>query len=266
MSDGQKILIISPLTPIESSRIKDIVNGHTMLLVLRGFLHNNTMRAISRDVLNCHDNITTSNYINANLTTLGPYLARYLSNPHEYFSKSQALESIYPQSLIDMRANIYETLRRELVLNCLKTAFEPGSGNYSGSIIRFHADGISNPLHTDNILRDGSGSGLAVAAIKHQLSCVVCLQECTQGGRLRIHQKTWEPSHERFKVKGELGYREDVISGSNACDYYPRRGDIYVFNPNHYHQILAVSGTTRITMGFFLGIVDDDMKKAIAWS
>lgn len=266
MSNYQKILIINPLTSIESGWTKDIVTGHTTLLVLRGFLRNNTMHSISRDVLACHENITTSNYTNANLTTLGPYLAKYFSNPHAYFSQSRAQQSLYPQSLVDIRAVIYQTLRHALVLDYLETAFEPGLGEYSGSIIRFHADGVSNPLHTDNVLRDGSGSGLAVTAIKHQLSCVVCLQECTQGGILRIHQKVWEPLHERFKVKGELGYREDVISGSEFCDFYPRQGDIYVFNPNHYHQISPVSGMTRITMGFFFGIVDESMKKAIAWS
>lgn len=266
MNRHQKILIINPLSLIESHWIKDIITGHTMLLVLRGFLHKNTIRLIVRDVLAHHENITTSHYTNASLTTLGPYLAKYFSNPREYFSESRAQQSQYGHSLIGIRRFTYEILRRTLMLDCLKTAFEPGLGEYSGSIIRFHADGVSNPLHTDNVFRDGSRSGLAVTAIKHQLSCVVCLQECTQGGMLRIHQKKWEPLHERFKVKGELGYREEVINGSEVCDFYPQQGDIYVFNPNYYHQIFPVSGTTRITMGFFFGIVDDGMKKAIAWS
>ncbi|WP_201785689.1 2OG-Fe(II)-dependent halogenase WelO5 family protein, partial [Type-E symbiont of Plautia stali] len=161
---------------------------------------------------------------------------------------------------------VYNWVKHSLRLESLHTAREPELGDYAGSIVRFHANGVANPLHNDNIVRDAAGSGLAVTHILHQLSCVVCLQECHAGGELRIFNKKWHPVDERFKTPGELGYQTGVIEQSEACEFSPRSGDIYLFNPAFYHEIDRVEGDTRITMGFFFGLTDKKMKHAIAWS
>ncbi|HHL2498354.1 TPA: hypothetical protein ACQ301_000326 [Yersinia enterocolitica] len=133
---------------------------------------------------------------------------------------------------------------------------------------RFQADARSTFCNAcnDHIVRDAAGSGLIVTAILHQLSCIVCLQECNDGGALRIYNKKWQPEDERFKTPGELGYRDGIKEGGESCEFYPLSGDIYIFNPAYYHEIDRVVGDTRITMGFFFGITDRNMKQAIAWS
>ncbi|RWR03338.1 hypothetical protein ED28_03305 [[Pantoea] beijingensis] len=260
------IRVINPTMFIERTWLDDIVTARVPLLVMRGFLQPNDTHAIVENLRQCREKIRVSHYSNGALTTLGPYLAKHTAAPENYFTELRDIQPALPDSLAILKNNVYQWVKHALQLETLETAVEPQLGEYSGSIVRFHADGVANPLHNDHIVRDAAGSGLVVTQIAHQLSCVVCLQECDSGGTLRIYKKKWLPEDEKFKTQGELGYHSDVINACEICEFKPRQGDIYIFNPAYYHEIDRVSGDTRITMGFFFGLTDKKMKNAIAWS
>lgn len=266
MAIFNQIRVINPKMFIEKTWLDDIVTARVPLLVLRDFLSPAVCEAAVEDLQQCREKIRVSHYPNGALTTLGPYLARHIDAPENYFTELRDIQSALPPSMHCLRDQIYNWVKHALKLESLKTASEPKLGDYAGSIVRFHADGVANPLHNDNIVRDGAKTDLLVSKILHQLSCVVCLQECSCGGALRIYNKKWSPEDERFKTPGALGYQSAVTADSETCEFSPRSGDIYLFNPAFYHEIDRVEGETRITMGFFFGLTDKKMKHAIAWS
>ncbi|MHC8314647.1 2OG-Fe(II)-dependent halogenase WelO5 family protein [Pseudomonas sp. LB3P31] len=266
MSSLDSIKIVNMHTPVESVWLTDIIEARMPVLVLRDFLKPESIFELNADLEACRESIRVSTYSNGTLTTLGPYLAKHTRQPISYFDQVADIQPMLPRSLLGMTYYVYGLVKYALQIDTLKTASEPELTSYSGSIVRFHADGVANPLHNDNILRDASGTGLVVTNITQQLSCVVCLQECTSGGILRIYKKKWDPTDEAFKTEGELGYPGEVVKGCEVFEFSPRRGDIYIFNPNYYHEIDRVFGETRITLGFFFGLTDAAMKKAIAWS
>jgi len=181
--------VINPNMFVESTWLDDIVTARVPLLVLRNFLTPDVRQAVVTDLQRCREKIRVSHYPNGALTTLGPYLARHTTAPDNYFTELRDIQPSLPPSLGALREQIYYWVQHALRLESLRTAQEPGRGEYAGSIVRFHADGVANPLHNDNIVRDAADSGLAVTQILHQLSCVVCLQECNAGGALRIYNK-----------------------------------------------------------------------------
>ncbi|QKJ85013.1 hypothetical protein PMPD1_0023 [Paramixta manurensis] len=266
MAIFNQIRVINPTMFVETTWLDDIVTARVPLLVLRNFLSSETRQQVVDDLHACRERIRVSHYPNGALTTLGPYLARHTATPENYFTELRDIQPALPSSLDALKQDVYAWVKRSLKLEQLETAVEPGLGEYAGSIVRFHADGVANPLHNDHIVRDAAESGLVVTQIHHQLSCVVCLQECSEGGALRIYKKRWEPEDERFKTPGELGYQDAVVEDCEICEFRPRSGDIYIFNPAWYHEIDRVAGQTRITMGFFFGLTDRKMKQAMAWS
>jgi hypothetical protein len=258
--------VINPNMFVETTWLDDIVTARVPLLVLRDFLTPARCEAVVDDLMLCREKIRETQYPNGSLTTLGPYLAKHTAAPGNYFSELRDLKPILPSSLSQLRDTIYDWVRHALKLESLQTAHQPEQGEYAGSIVRFHANGVANPLHNDNIVRDAADANLVVTKILHQLSCVVCLQACNTGGALRIYNKKWSPEDERFKTPGELGYQSAVTALTETCEFTPKRGDIYLFNPAYYHEIDRVEGDTRVTMGFFFGLTDKKMKHAIAWS
>ena len=266
MTTFNHVQVINPLMLAEPTWLDDIITARLPLLVLRGFIQPDISKKVIEDLENCREKIRVSHYSNGALTTLGPYLAKYTLVPENYFTELHDIQPTLPDSLISLKNDVYQWVMNALKLETLQTAVEPGLGEYSSSIVRFHANGVANPLHNDHIVRDAAGTGLTVTQIHHQLSCVACLQECDSGGVLRIYKKRWQSGDEQFKTKGELGYQNAVTDGCETCEFSPRRGDIYIFNPAYYHEIDCVTGETRITMGFFFGLTDNGFKNAIAWS
>jgi len=266
MAIFNQIRVIHPEMFVESTWLDDIVTARVPLLVLRGFLSADVSHTVINDLAHCREKIRVSHYPNGSLTTLGPYLAKHTAAPEHYFSALRDIQPSLPDSLIALKNNVYQWVQHVLKLETLRTAQQPGQGAYSSAIVRFHADGVANPLHNDYIVRDAAGSGLVVTQILHQLSCVVCLQECDSGGELRVYNKKWQPQDEQYKTPGQLGYHPAVVGSSETCEFSPRQGDVYLFNPTYYHEIDRVSGDTRTTMGFFFGLTDKKMKHAIAWS
>ncbi|MCU5772337.1 hypothetical protein N5923_01660 [Erwiniaceae bacterium BAC15a-03b] len=266
MAIFNQIRVINPGMFVDTTWLDDIVTARIPLLVLRGFLTADVANTVVKDLTQCRDKTRYPSPPNDALTTLGPYLAQYTATPGNYFTELRDLQPSLPASLMTLKESVYQWVKKALKLETLQTAQEPELGTYSGAIVRFHADGVANPLHNDLIVRDAAESGLAVTNILHQLSCVVCLQACDSGGVLRVYKKKWQQEDEQFKTPGELGYQSAVVDDCETCEFSPRKGDVYIFNPAYYHEIDRVSGDTRITMGFFFGLTDKKMKNAIAWS
>jgi hypothetical protein len=207
----------------------------------------------------------TTEYVNGSLTTIGPYLAKYLDDPDGYFAAAKEADALLGDVGFNLGERIRAALREVLGLRELEPATEADGRGYAPFVVRIHADGVRNPLHNDNIMRDAAGTGIVLEHLAYQLSCVVCLQECDGGGELGIYRRPWEPADERFKIPGGLGYEHGVVEGAPGHEFKPAAGDVYLLNPTQYHEIARVSGDTRLTLGFFLGFPDERLDTAMVW-
>lgn len=245
--------------------LSGLVTGEHAVVVLRNLLPADVFALNRKRVLGIFDQARTTAYTNGALTTIGPYLAKYLDRPQDYFVDAAAARRQLGQVGFDLDVEVRRALAAALGLAGIEPAREPNGRTYADSVIRIHADGVSNPLHNDNIMRDAAGTGLVLAGLDHQLSCIVCLQECDSGGELVIYDRTWRPDDERFKTPGTLGYPDDVVAGARQHVFAPQVGDVYLINPTNYHAIRRVAGSTRLTMGFFMGLADADPTSIVVW-
>lgn len=254
----------SPPGPEVLQALRD---GRIGVVVLKNALDPIALAALQRNIETLRPEARVKQYANSSLTTFGPYLAAHLADPSSYFAAAAETDRLFPDPALDLRADVRETLRMAFGLRTLDVAREPDGRRYAPAVVRLHADGVANPLHNDLIMRDAIGSGLVLAGLSCQFSCVVCVQECSEGGRLHHYRKPWDPKDERFKVPGNLGYDEAVLSGADHLVFRPEIGDVYVMNPTLYHSIDRVSGIERRTMGFFFGFLESgSLRDALAWS
>jgi hypothetical protein len=214
-----------------------------------------------------HDSRRQANhYVNGTLTTIGPYLARHLSRMDEYFATAGTLDEVFADPEFDVRGIVRERLRSLFGLSGFRVEQEPDGRRYADSIVRIHGDGVENPLHNDNIMRDAAGLGLTLERLRHQLSCVICIQECDRGGELINYRKEWSPPDELFKIRDGIGYDQRVVDGVARSVFRPQTGDVYLINPTAYHEIARVGGADRVTLSFFIGFGDDELTSAVVWS
>lgn len=195
---------------------------------------------------------TVTQYSNGALTTIGPYIAAHLRKPETYFARRGEIETLFADPETDPRPYIMAALADALGLKGVPTLTEPQFGAYAAGVVRVHADGVANPLHNDNLARDAAGTGLVLERATCQLSVIYCIDECTTGGELVHYRKRWSRADETHKIVGGLGYERAVVEGVEAVTFRPSAGDLYLINPTHYHEILAVGGASRVTLGMFL--------------
>ncbi|MFI6015451.1 hypothetical protein ACIBAG_42950 [Streptomyces sp. NPDC051243] len=249
----------------DAGLLRRLADGEVAVIVLRNLLPDEVFTENLEKVGKLFANASTTAYANGSLTTIGPYLAKYLAEPAAYFAEAQQAKAMLEEAGFDLSERVRSALRDALRLRSMEPAREPDGTEYAASVVRIHADGVRNPLHNDNIMRDAQGTGLALAGLTHQLSCVVCLQECDEGGELRTYQRAWEPADEQYKIPGGLGYDEAVVEGHPCHEFKPQAGDVYLINPTRYHSIERVGGSDRLTMGFFFGFADDELDSAVVW-
>ncbi|MFC8626791.1 2OG-Fe(II)-dependent halogenase WelO5 family protein [Streptomyces anulatus] len=245
--------------------LKGLVNGDHAVVVLRGLLPPEEFDAQRERVVPLFGRAATTEYSNGSLTTLGPFLAKHLAQPDQYFEEAVRAEERTSAVGFDLADRVRARLAGVLGLNSFEAAVEPDGRAYAKKNVRIYSDGVRTPLHNDNMMRDAAGTGLLLAGLRHHLSVVVCVQECDGGGELEIHRKKWEPADEHFKVVGGLGYDDAVTGDAPRHRFKPQTGDVYLLNPTHYHSIEKPTGTDRVTMGFFFGFFDDALSDAIAW-
>ncbi|MFI1285791.1 MULTISPECIES: 2OG-Fe(II)-dependent halogenase WelO5 family protein [unclassified Streptomyces] len=245
--------------------VRRLVDGTVAVVVLRNLLPESVFDANRERLAPVFGQASTTQYSNGSLTTIGPYLAKHLDDPDTYFAEALKANEFTESIGVDLGARTRQRLAEVLDLKRFDTESEADGRSYSQQNVRIYADNIRTPLHNDNIMRDAAGTGLALAELRHQLSCVVCIQECEDGGELRIHRKRWSGEDNEYKIVGGLGYDEAVTGDAPAHEFKPRAGDVYLLNPTYYHSIEQVTGSDRITMGFFFGFYDDELTEAVSW-
>lgn len=246
--------------------LRRLADHETPVVVLRGLL-GEPLLARGLKQIRDHDSWRRANhYVNGTLTTIGPYLARHLGQLDEYFAAAGTLDQVFADPELDLRRIARERLRSAMGLQTFKVEEEPDGRRYADSIVRIHGDGVMNPLHNDNIMRDAAGRGLRLERLRHQLSCVMCVQECDEGGELVNYRKVWRPEDERFKIKEGIGYEYGVVTSAARSVFRPQTGDVYLINPTAYHEIARVGGADRVTLSFFIGFYDDALEHATVWS
>ena len=261
-----QVVITDATTPSSRPLLRRLVDQDISVIVIKDLLGDKLLHKGLELILAHYEKKTASSYHNGTLTTIGPYLARYLSDLDYYFGHAGTIDEVFSNTDFDVRRITQQRLRSLFGLDRLEAEREPDGRRYADSIVRVHGDGVANPLHNDNIMRDAARSGLKLANLKHQLSCVVCMQECDRGGELVTYRKRWAPEDEKFKVPGGLGYDSGVIVGAERDVFRPHQGDVYLINPTSYHEIERVSGKDRVTLSFFIGFYDDDLQHAVLWS
>jgi len=246
--------------------LRALVHNECAVLVLRDLLSPALVEETRRFVRAHYERAFATRYVNGTLTTIGPYLAKHLAQPDRYFEGAREMDEVFSGAEPDPRLLTREGLRAFLGLESCSVARETDGRLYADSVVRIHADGVRNPLHNDNIMRDAADTGLVLRRLRYQLSCIVCIQECDEGGELIHYQKAWHPDDEAYKIKDGLGYDRGVVHGVARQIFKPRTGDVYLINPTNYHEIESVRGRDRITLGFFIGFSGNALSDAIVWS
>lgn len=247
------------------STLQDLRDNQRPAIILKGLLDTPALAAFQEAVENYRDRTITSKYPNGSLTTIGPYIARHLKNPEPYFADARATDVLFPNPNLDLRAHVLQQLHQIFGLKSFETATQNGR-SYAPMIVRLHSNGINNPLHNDHIMRDAAGTDLVLARLDCQFSCIVCIQECDEGGELVLYRKPWEPEDEKHKIPGNLGYDHSVVEHVEYFKYKPATGDVYLINPTNYHEIYEVCGTERRTLSFFFGFFDKELEQGVIWS
>jgi hypothetical protein len=251
--------------PVDNALLRGLIDGDIAVLVLKGLLSGAAFEEHRKRAKTLYEHASTTYYANGRLTTIGPYLAKYLANVDDYFEESRKMNELTAEVSFTVADEVRAGLAEVFSLRRLSIAQEPDGRQYAGTVVRIHPDGVANPMHNDKIMRDAAEMDLVVARLLYQLSCVICLQECASGGEAKVYAKTWEPPDEQFKIPGGLGYEYGVVEGVVAHEFKPQAEDVYIINPTYYHEILRVGGDDRLTVGFFLGFADDALDSAIAW-
>ncbi|MDV2998814.1 MAG: hypothetical protein N5P05_000420 [Chroococcopsis gigantea SAG 12.99] len=252
-------------TNIGRKALQGLLDDRYAAIVLKNAIAPEILDSAIDIVQDYYEKATVTSYANGALTTIGPYLAKHLHGVDRYFQEAQLTESVFPNGN-NLAQYVRERLRSIFALNSIETAVEDDGRRYAPFIIRLHADGVTNPLHNDNIKRDAASTDLSLARLTSQLSCIVCLQECDAGGQLFHYQKRWSIEDEEHKIPAGIGYDYAVVKDKPCFVFKPQKGDIYLIDPTNYHEIRQVSGATRLTLGFFMGFFDSSLSDAVVWS
>ncbi len=260
-----KKLVVHKGDSLGKKALHDLINGKYSVIVLKDYLSSSDLLEIKEKIATLRARIEVKEYSNGALTTFGSYLAKHLNSLENYFNKAKETDLLFDPDN-DLRVKVREYLCQVFSLSSLNVAAEQ-TAEYSPAVVRLHANGVSNPLHNDLIMRDADHTNLVLRKLINQLSCIVCLQECDRGGELKNYYKRWDQIDEIYKIPGNgLGYDSKVIENTPCSVFKPSEGDIYIIDPTYYHEICKVFGKTRITLGFFFGFFDLSFEHGVAWS
>lgn len=221
--------------------------GATPALVLRNFYSKEDCEKLASQTSNFSKHMHGETF----LKKIGVFLSAYQNTKEEYFKDAklanEELEKIFTQKnpVQDIHNKIKEISNLKI-----STAVEDGK-TYSQGIIRLWEMGDFGPLHRDNA--NFEVPDFQISKYQNQLSCVLYLKEPELGGELIIYRQKWEKTDEKFREIG-FGYTKKVLKTSDKAIVFPSQGDLVIFNPNHYHEILPTNGIDRrITFGNFFG-------------
>ncbi len=227
--------------------LEEIIEGTRPALVIRNFYNKNECQKIIQKITS----YSIYNHGKRYLKKIGVFLSAYLNQKEQYFVEAQKsnnqLTKIFNESPAP-RINeiIYKTSRIKKIL----PAMEDGK-DYANGIIRIWENEDSGPLHRD--YANFESPNFQISRHENQLSCVLYLDSPKSGGELVIHKQKWVKSDEKFRDI-EFGYRREVLKSSESVRIVPKQGDLIIFNPRFFHEILPTIGKSkRLTYGYFVG-------------
>lgn len=242
-----------------------LINGEYPVIVLKNLLAMDVVDRNKQRLMTMRESARVTQYANGSLTLIGTFLIKHLSRLDEYFEEAAKADGRTASVGFELPAYVRNKLRSLFGFRQFEVAREIDGRLYASSNVRICSDNIDTPLHNDDIRRDGAQSPIVLSKLRYQLSCVVCLQESDDGGELSIYRKPWDPADEVHKVPSGLGYKLSVVDGHADHEFRPRAGDVYLLNPTNYHAVKRVTGTDRITLGFFFGFFDDRLDEPVSW-
>ncbi|SDZ01658.1 hypothetical protein SAMN04487939_11219 [Lysobacter sp. yr284] len=266
MSDNwDRVVYQADGSVIGSQPLRGLIDGDYPVVLLKGLLSEELLSSGREKISQLYDSALITPYVNGSLTLIGTFLVKYLHNVNEYFSAAKGAEDRAQAVGFDLARQARSKLQHALGLKRFEVASETDGRQYASSNVRICKNDIDTPLHNDNIMRDGASSQLVLAKLRHQLSCVVCVQGTGDGGELSIYRKPWSPADEAYKVSNGLGYDLGVVKDVPVHRFRPQTGDVYLLNPTYHHAVERVRGIDRITLGFFFGFFDDRLEEGVTW-
>ena len=239
-----------------------LISGKVPAVILKNFYDNGYCSSIVKKITEQHSKISQT----GNLEHLGPFLMSYTTKKDEYFNQVEkfqnSLKMIFSGHDIPSE-RICKTLQKIFPTAEIALA-KDSERNFSPFVIRIHKKGHSIPIHKDHVGYEGKE--YSVSKMKHQLSCVLHLQESEIGGELIIYNKNWKKNDERFR-NIDFGYSKDVVLDEASCRLSKvESGDLVIINPIHYHEVTTIKGNVpRITLGMFLGF-SESKNKIVSWA
>ncbi|MDV9199084.1 2OG-Fe(II)-dependent halogenase WelO5 family protein [Streptomyces sp. Wh19] len=249
----------------DATLMAGLASGEHAIVVLKGLFPEPVFSRNRDRIFTLFDQAITTTYSNGRLTTVGPYLAKFVGDRPSYFAGAAEAAATSAGAGIDLARHARERLAAILGLAAFEPAAEPDGTGYADHNIRIYQEDVATPLHNDNIMRDMAADNLVLKSLTSQYSCVICIQECDAGGSLELYRRGWTPDDERYKIPGGFGYDTAVVEGAEKVRFKPETGDVYLFDPTQYHAIEPSVGDARVTMGFFFGFRDAAPGEAIAW-
>lgn len=211
-----------PASAPDATLMPGLASGKHAIVVLKGLIPDADFARNRDRILRLFDRAVTTSYPNGQLTTVGPYLARFAGDRAAYFADAAQAAATTAEAGIDLARRTRERLAGVLGLASFDPAVQPDGARYADHNIRIYADDVETPLHNDNIMRDMAGDVLTLRTLTSHYSCVMCVQECDAGGHLELYRKTWEPEDERYKIPDGFGYDTAVVSGVDSSVSSPR--------------------------------------------
>jgi hypothetical protein len=111
--------------PLDPDLLRGLVDGDYGVVVLKGLLPSAEF-ALGRDrIQRMFHRVSTTQYVNGALTTIGPFLARYLSDVDAYFADAKDADALSTEAGFDLDLKVRDRLREVLGLRSFDTAQQP---------------------------------------------------------------------------------------------------------------------------------------------
>lgn len=228
--------------------LMSLLAGEIAFIRVGGFLGAPWCADRSRHFMRSRPSIFESRTYNGNTTLV---LGTLFGHDNEYFSKSDRLS----ERIRDFwrgGENPSEKLRQclERALGWRAVEAREGPQPYLSSVILGSSPGTFGPLHCDKLIESASNFIYRFSLL---LSWNAYFSAPSSGGELVIHRKRYRPEDDAFLA--EKRAPTALVNDFERVVLRVKAGDLVIFDPGHYHQILKVDGAEpRISAHSFIGV------------